>query len=137
MTRLLTSDRARSVIDLVIVLVLAEIGLWSTAKDLYRVYAAAVIALIVWNSFRRRSADAWKTDQPLWSARFTWLVVIAMTCALGAGTILTAELLYIEGEQLRFGRLERALDPSELAGKGLIVILQQFVLYYFLFPSFL
>jgi hypothetical protein len=138
MTRLLTSGRTRSIVDLVIVLVLVEVWLWSsTAKDLYRVYAGAVIALIVFYSFRRRSSDAWKTDRPLWSARFTWIVVLAMTCALGAGAVLAAELLYIEGEQLRSGRLERALDPRGLAGKGLIVILQQFGLYHFFFPSFL
>jgi hypothetical protein len=137
MTRLLANDRARSAIDLVVVLVLAEIWLWnSTAKDLFRVYAAVVIVLVVWDSFRRRDPDAWKTDQPLWGAGSSWLVAIAMTCALGAAAALSAQLIYIEGEQLRLGRLEEFLDPRVLAGKGLIVILQQFVLYHFLFPSF-
>lgn len=98
----LTNDRTRSAIELVVVLVLAEIWLWIGASAaIYRALAVAAIAIVVLKNVLRSNSDAWNTGRPLWSAQKSWIIVIAATCVLGAVAILGAELLYVEGETWR------------------------------------
>ena len=132
------SERAISAIELVIVLLLLEFCLWvGEGKDHYRIVAGTAIALVALYSIRRQGPDAWKPSQPPWSTLSSWIVVIAVTCALGAGAVLGAEFIYAEGEKLRWGRLERFASLKALADKALIVVLQQVLLYRFLFPLLL
>lgn len=133
--RLLENDRTRSALELALVLVLVEVWLWSSAANgLYRALAGTVIASIILKNLIRQGAGATKIGQPLWSAYRSWIVIIAVTCVLGALILVGAALIYSDGEQLRFERLEKFLVPRVLAGKVFIVVFQQIVLCLFLFP---
>ena len=133
----LKNDRSRSAIELAIVLVLAEIWLWSSAFTvLYRTIAGVIIAFIVLRNAVRLGSAARKAGQSLWDARTSWIAAITVTCVLAAGAALSAQFFYTEGEQWRLGRLERILEPRVLADKAFIVILQQALLCCFIFPMF-
>lgn len=136
MRTLLTSDRTRSAIELVIFLVLAEIWLWSSASTTaYRVFAGAIIAIIVLRNVLRSNSDAWSAVRPLWSAPASWTVAVVVICVLVAGAIISAQLFYVEGEAWRLGRIERFFEAKQLASKIIIIVVQQIALCLFLFPS--
>lgn len=135
MNQLLANDRTRSAMELMLVLGMAEVWLWET-KGLYRAFAILAIALIGLNNYLRHP-DVWRRTQPSWGGLSSWVIIITITFALGAGAVISGEFIYTEGEQLRLGRLERVVDPKFIATKTLVVTVQQLALHRFLFPSFL
>jgi len=129
------SDRRTSAIELVVVLLLLEVCIWIGASHYYyRLLAGAMLAVVGLYSIVRQRHDIWKTSKPPWSTLTSWIVIIAITCALAAGAVLGAEIFYAEGEKFRWGRLERFLGWKALLDKALIVVIQQVLLYRFLFP---
>ncbi len=136
MDALLTTGRARSVIELAIVLTLVELLLWKDVGAFYRAAAGIVITIIVLASTLRLGAGAWTSRQPVWGLGTAWLVAFLLAFGLGVvPSLLAAELLYTDGESWRLGRIQDIAEPMRFASKAFVVILQQMVVCFFLFPS--
>ena len=137
MAALLKDDRRRIVVELTIVVVLAELWLWSSPSAiLYRATAAVAIACIVVSRIACGDQDPWKSPRLSWDARSTWITATALTCLLAAVMILGMLAFYAEGEQWRLWRLERILEPKVFADKAFMVVLQQVLLCWYVLPAF-
>jgi hypothetical protein len=132
---LLKTDRKRIIVELTIVVLLAEVWLWSSPSAVfYRAIAAVAIACIVGSRVVRRDEDSWNLAG-LWDARSTWIAALALTSLLAAGMFLGMLAFYTEGEQWRLWRLERIVEPKVFADKVFIVALQQVLLCWYLLPA--